>query len=416
MKRLILVAALALIARASLFAAISAERGLVHVEPSEIARNIIDGRGFVYDQYGARYRAWKEPLYIYLLAAVTKLTGGTDAALLAFHSLAGTACALAMFFVARRVLRDASRAWLAACLVAVNPFLLYYDTHFVHPLSADSLLFLLTLAMILRALDDRAGGAARPAFLAGLVAGAALWQRATLLAAGAGAWTAAAVFAGRRSYLRAFAVWTATALLTFAPWIVRNWLVLGRPVVTTDFAHILWLGNNPHSNGTYGDAEGRRVIGHAPDLVRSLNGASELQHVSLFAGEVRRFVAEQPGRFAELVATRLLGFFWFTPNAGLRYEGWQAVLYGLAYSGLLGLGLAGLVSVLRNADPGQRAAAAALCGAVAGLAALHAVTALNLKHRVPLELLLSVFAADPLARALAFVRGDPTSRADRRAA
>ena len=43
--------------------------------------------------------------------------------------------------------------------------------------------------------------------------------------------------------------------------------------------------------------------------------------------------------------------------------------------------------------------------AVAGLAVAHAVTAINMKHRVPFELVLAIFAAETIAQGIAAVRG-----------
>jgi 4-amino-4-deoxy-L-arabinose transferase-like glycosyltransferase len=396
MKRLLVVALAGALARGALYLAAPPEAGLRRFEPSLVAADMNRGRGFVFRQYGAPYRAWKEPLYIAVLAGLMRVAGDRDAPLLVLQGLTGCACGVGVAWIAGCLLGDGRRATVAGVLASVNPFLVYYDTHFVHPLSLDVLLFLLSVAAVLRALRTEAG-ATRRGLAAGIACGVALWQRATLLAAAAGAWIAALLVTapeGRSRRGRQAAIALATSIAVVSPWLVRNQRLVGRFVPTTDFAHVLWLGNNPLSNGTYSDAGGQRVFYLAdPAFQGSISQASEAEQYDLFLAEVGRFVREHPGRFATLVLTRLRAFFWFTPNAGIEYAPWQATLYGFFYSALLGLGLLGLVAFWRAAAPEARGRALVLLGAVFGLATVHSLTALNLKHRVPFEMVLCVFAA-----------------------
>lgn len=247
------------------FISLSSE-GLKRLESSEIAANLNAGQGFTFEQYGAIYYAWKEPLYIVLLAWLTRWTGTSDFSVLLFQSVFGIGTAIGIALIAHSLFRDTSRALVAGTTAAMNPFLIYYDTHFVHPLSLDSLLFVSSVGMILIALNYPEEGLKRP-LAAGFVMGVALWQRWTLLAAGAAAWIIALWgFRPRRRVVAHAVVWVAAAVLTISPWIVRNYMILGRVVLTTDFAHILWLGNNPLSNGTYSDMRGQRVF-HLADPV-----------------------------------------------------------------------------------------------------------------------------------------------------
>ncbi len=379
---------------------------LGRLEYSVIADHLNAGRGFAFEQYGTTYRAWKEPLYIALLAGITRRGSHSTGLLVAFHTLFSLAAALGVAWIARRLLGDPVKAAVAGVLAAVNPFLVYYDTHWIHPLGMDTFLFVAVAGAIVWAAE--AHGRFGRTLWAGLVMGLALWQRAALAACGLAAWAAAAVVTPRpRRALIAqrAAVWLGAAAVLFSPWLVRNQALFGRLIVTTDAAHILWLGNNPRSNGTYSDMTGRRVIASAdPGMLSRLDGASELEQEGIFRSEAVRFIREQPGRFAALALRRLGAFVWFSPNAGLTYAPWQDALYRIAYSFLLGVGLAGLRLTWRRVDEASRRRLCLLLAAVAGLAAVHAMTAVNMKHRVPLELVLSVFAAEALARGLARAR------------
>ena len=397
-----------IIVRATVIALQPGPLHLHELEPSVIARNLNEGRGFTFEQYGAMYRAWKEPLSIVLLAQLTRWTGEQPWLIVLVQSAFGIGAALGVALIARRLFGPSGRAILAGIIAAANPFLVYYDTHCIHPLSLDALLFVAVVATLLSVVPIRGKGMSGVA-ASGFLMGVALWQRASLLASGVASWLAGLACAGRRDrgvVARRFVVWVSLAVLVIAPWVIRNYRLFGRVVLTTDAAHIFWLGNNPWSNGTYSDMAGQRVIAHAdPAFLAKLRGASEVEQSDLFWAEAARFIREHPGRFAGLVVRRLWAFVWFSPNAGIEYAAWQGLLYRVAYIGLLTLGLLGFVGFWQRAGPEGRCRALLLGAAVAGLAAVHAVTAINLKHRVPLELVLSLFAAEALARGLARTRG-----------
>jgi len=380
--------------------------GLTRLEPSVIADNLNAGRGFTFPQYGTMYHALKEPLYITLLAWLVRWTGEHQLVLLVFQGCFGIAAALGVAWIARFLLDDPRKATVAGVIAAVNPFLVYYDTHFIHPLSMDSVFFIAATGANLVAVSRVT--TLRPTLVAGLVTGAALWQRVTVLATGVGSWSAAVWLArtgSRRRVMQRAAVWLCVAGVVISPWFVRNYRFFGRLVFTTDAAHILWLGNNPWSNGTYSDLEGQRVFYRAdPVFQDQMSGASELEQSDLFLGAVRQFIVEHPVQCGSLVLRKLWAFVWFSPNAGLIYTPWQRLLYRVAYVVLLMLGIAGLIRCWRRTDREHHRQVAVLLAAVAGLALVHALTAVNLKHRVPLELVLAVFAAESVGMGLAYVR------------
>lgn len=394
-----LVVAAALLARLAVWLVVFHGGPPVHEEPSEVAANLLSGRGYVFEQYGAPYVAWKEPLYMLGLAGVLRLFGPGDIAPLVVQSCIGAGVAVAAYALAREVLISGELgATLAGLLVAVNPFLLYYDTHYIHELSTDTLFFVLTTLLLVRLVarpDPRPGRAGR----AGLLSGLALWERSTLLASGLGFWLAALlVLRGRRTgILRQAAVWLAVALLVFAPWLVRNHLVLGRWVVTTDAAHIMWLGNNPLSNGTYSNSAGERVIYLDPAFLAQVTGRSELQQMDTFSNAARAFITSHPLDFLRLCAIRAWSFVWFSPNAGVDYTFPERVAYTANYVFLLILAAVGGIELWRRGSPGTRTTLLLLAGSIAGLAAVYVVSVVNLKHRVPLEVLLAVLAAQALA-------------------
>lgn len=375
------------------------------LEPSVMAANLQAGRGYVFEQYGATYRAWKEPLYIVLLSWVTAGPDNQIMPVVFFQSLCGLGVALAVAWLARMLLGHERHATIAGVLAAANPFLVYYDTQFIHPLSFDVLLFLMIVGTIVMAV--RRGMTRRWVLVAALAMGAALWQRAALVASGLFCWLAVWLSdrPTRGTTLRATAMWLAICAIVISPWLIRNYRLFGRVIMTTDSAHILWLGNNAWSNGTYSDQQGMRWLGYADPVFRQqLAQATELEQYDLFLQDVHRFIKADPERFATLLLQKLWAFIWFSPNAGFNYASWQASIYQGWYLGILVMGLVGLALAWRRGLPAGRRLLAITLASGLGLAAVHMLTAVNLKHRVPIEMLLAVCTAETLARGYAAIR------------
>lgn len=403
-RSLILVIVAGILARIALLMLLSdGLPDLRKLEPSIIAANINAGKGFVYEQYGAEYRAWKEPLYIGVLAWLTRCAENNDLAVIVFQSFFGILTAIGVMFLARHILGDTNKAALAGVIAAANPFLVYYDTQFIHPLSMDAFLFIAVIGAILFAAVNKTGSFLRT-IIAGVVMGLAMWQRASLLAAGVVMWIARIILGSERRRRIAIhgILWLCVSMIIISPWLIRNYKITNRFLVTTDFAHILWLGNNPSSNGTYSDELGRRVIIHAsPELKAAMRGASEIGQYDIFMDEVRSFIKENPLRFSALALQRMRAFVWFSPNAGIEYTLRQGILYRGIYAGLLSLGLLGMWLFWQRASEEERRRFLVMTAAVLGIALTHAVTAINLKHRVPFELILSIFSAEGISFGLA---------------
>ena len=406
---LIVITAAALLARVIVLLALRPPAGLLRQEPSVIAANINAGFGFVYPQYGAMYYALKEPGHIALLAVLTRTFGDRDLPILILQWSCGVAVAILTAVFTRRLTGDATAGLVAGVLVATNPFLVYYDSLLVHSLSLDMLLFVATTAATIWAADDARRGWRR-VVLAALITGLALWQRSLLFFGNVGTWGASILVAhgARRRQVGRALVWTAIALLLVVPWFARNRVVVGRWLFTSDFAHVLWLGNNPLSNGTYSDGDGERIYYRAdPAFHARIDGKSEVEQMEVFLDAVGTFVREHPGQAASLVLRRVVAFVWFAPNIGAEYRQWQVGAYVVWYTALLVLGVAGAIRLWRGADATLRRRLTLLAGAVAGIVALHAVVAINMKHRVPLEIVLAGCAGAYLAGALRSLRRRP---------
>jgi hypothetical protein len=105
------------------------------------------------------------------------------------------------------------------------------------------------------------------------------------------------------------------AFLVVSPWIIRNYVVFGRPVMTTLSGFAQWLGNNPwtygtcNSNDSLDDPQMIYVSDRYPDLWE----VDELTRSDYFKKATRDYLikifSSNPRRVIELYGSKLIYFF-----------------------------------------------------------------------------------------------------------
>jgi 4-amino-4-deoxy-L-arabinose transferase-like glycosyltransferase len=184
-----------------------------------IAAALADGRGFShpFPFLVLHPTAWRPPLYPLLLGTVYQVTGPSVAAGQVLGAVLGTGVVVLGALLAERMAGPGAGV-AAGVGLALYPPLVAADV----TLLTESLSLLLLLAVVLLA------GTGRWA-LAGVAAGLLTLTRpsAQALVGVIGLWLAWQV--GWRRAL----VFVACAAAVVAPWVVRNWVQLGRPVLVT---------------------------------------------------------------------------------------------------------------------------------------------------------------------------------------
>jgi hypothetical protein len=157
------------------------------------------------------------------------------------------------------------------------------------------------------------------------------------------------------------------AVLVISPWLIRNYLLFGKCVFSTNAGITFWNGNNPFTTGSGWDVyieRLRQYSGHPfPDypeggivtprpypLPRELEtqvdqlGELELDRRLLQAGMA--FIQTQPRLWLSLTYQKLVSFWWFRPNigaVGYLYNPEWILPYKLVYIPLLALAVTGIV-------------------------------------------------------------------------
>ena len=374
-----------------------------------LALGVVEGRG--YSSPGTTIpTAYRPPLYPLLLAA----TGGTQStfAVAIVNVLLGTATVGMVLLIGRRLSLGSRATLLAGLLTAIDPLLLYYTSF---PMTETLCTCLLTawLWALLRMQTAVGRSQLLWAAAAGLLLGLTalcrptVWACAVLLLA---AWllfqrtgrTSLAVSQSSESTTApirpsAIVLLVIAALLTVAPWAIRNWQVFGRPIVTTTHGgYTLLLGNNQAYydevvkqslgviwDGSHGPGQGA----WAANLLKQTRDAGlsgELERDRWMSGQARRTIRTQPTTFLRACLRRFLHFWSIVPNVRSDASLPQfAVLAVGAYYGILFTTLAcGFACIITGRVSRTRWIAPLLL--VAGFAGVHLVYWSDARMRAPI--------------------------------
>lgn len=362
-------------------------------EYDAIARNLLAGQGYVLEHLGTTYLAFFSGVpYVLATAAVYVVAPGAPIAMLVVQALFSVLLCAVGWRIGRRIGGDAA-ALPAALLVGLHPGLVYYDTHKLHPLGFDALtLAAATLALLAMG----ASPSARTAAFAGVALGLAALERPTGLAVVPLVLVWLALRAEERRYRgRRAAAYVGATLLVLLPWVVRNQVALGAPLLSTTAAEAFWRGNAAHSLGSSYLPSGDTVLGTAPVALRGkLAGQDELGQSRLFWGTAVEDLRGRSLGFLIGVARKFVGFWTVLPVSGILYPPAWVYGYFAYYAAILALALVGCASLWAPEGP-----AGAVPGLLAVLAVLIGVSLaqslfyVELRHRWAVEPLLLVLTA-----------------------
>ena len=344
-------------------------------------------------------RAWEMPGAALFFAPAVWLFGPHAAVIpirLAQAVLLVVQCAL-VAFIARRIFGKHSVAFLASCIAALYPFLIFYQGL----LLSETLFNTLLLAGVAALYWSRERGLRVDSALviASLCFALATLTKATLtilppLLLAATAWTAGANL--RR---------TVTILLTtsclyaafMSPWWIRNAVVLHAFVpFTTSSAHNLYLGNNPY-NPNAGIDWSRDVD---PAVVAKITALpDELARQQAFNKAALDYIKENPEIFVRAAAKKFARFWNTVPNAAEFRTGLYSIISAASFGPVLALALVCAVRSRR-----QWRVLAPLYLIIGYFTFVHVVTIASLRYRLPVEPLLIILAAEPFVACIDAIR------------
>jgi hypothetical protein len=352
-------------------------------EEDEIARNLLAGRGYVYQFLGTERLTFGLPAFPLILAGLHALDGGPDRYRLIGIVQAGLSAitVLAAWSIGTQLLARAA-GMLAAIAVALHPALIFYSAVAVFPPVYEhalaAVVFLAALALVrCRSVASAIGFGAAVAVAVVLRPNVALG--------------AAAVLGGlflrppRTVLLVAAAIPIAVVLATSA----RNFTAVGHAAPTPTGCTQLWVGNNPWSMGGAMAADGTSVFDAMDDELKArVYGRTEREQEQAFCDATAAFFADQP-RATFWQATKLFYFWWFSPVAGLLYPPGAIEVYKVVYGAEVALALIGAVVVWRK---GWRAGLLTLLVLMFVISFVQALFYVDGRHRLIVEPVLAAVA------------------------
>jgi 4-amino-4-deoxy-L-arabinose transferase-like glycosyltransferase len=214
---------------------------------SDVAVNLMQGQGFVAEP-GGKPILWRAPLYPAFLAVVYSVFGEHhETAVFVAQTALDSITAILIYWMGRRLFSE-SVGIFAAAIFALHPLSAYYSLRFM-----PEPLFTMTFTAVIAAWSVAWQHRRPSAFMAvgALIAVAALVKPVAL-----GLWPFLAVCAGYRlrnqpgRAMTTALVLTIACLMVLTPWMLRNYHVTGRMVLSaTGGGYAFWLGNQMSSDG-----------------------------------------------------------------------------------------------------------------------------------------------------------------------
>lgn len=344
-------------------------------------------------------RAWEMPgTAIFFTPAVWLF--GADAAVLPIRFAQSVLLVIQSALIAltaQRIFGKGIAAFFAASLAVLYPFFLFYQG-----LLLSETLFNTTLLAGIAALywwRDRGLRIDLALVITCLCFAAATLTKATLtilppLLIAATAWAAEA------HLRRALVILVAASCLYGAfmsPWWIRNAALLGTFVpFTTSSAQNLYLGNNPRNP----DAGIDWANNVEPNVVaRILALPNEVERQRAFGKAAIDYIRNNPTAFLHAAEMKFVRLWNLVPNAPEFSAGWYPIISAASFGPVLALAL---ICAMRWRH--QWCLFAPLYLLVGYFTLVHVVTIASLRYRLPIELILILLAAEPLAALVERIR------------
>jgi 4-amino-4-deoxy-L-arabinose transferase-like glycosyltransferase len=300
------------------------------------------------DWLGIGKTAVRMPLYPVFLALAASF-GKSYLWIVIPQAIIGTGTALCAFLISR-FLFGSECGFLSASLTAVYPYYVVHDT----ALQETSLFTFLTALSIF--LLCRATKIASTAswILAGISLGMAILTRQTLAPFALLSMAWATLIAGPwRTRLARCAALSLTLSLIVGGWLVRNYCVVGVPILTSELGLQLWKANNPltfsHYPGESIDLSEKEALAALlpSDLaqIEALEG-NEVLESNWFFAKGATYIRGHVLKTLEAAGRKIVaGFSWsFNPSRDWLTQ----VAYAASYGQISILGIAGMIMARRR--------------------------------------------------------------------
>jgi 4-amino-4-deoxy-L-arabinose transferase-like glycosyltransferase len=319
------------------------------------AANVLAGDGIFFRYTALPGESWanRPPLYPLFLAGLQAVFGDSAIAIIVAQSILGAASVLLVAMVAFRLAGPRASVF-AATGMALYPYFLGNDTTLIEQplyvvlMSAFTLVLLGALRRPIRGPRRLVASACASGTLAGLCA---LTRETALVFAALVCLLA--LFGWTNLRFRRRLAWTAIFVASItavcSPWLARNHLRFGVPVMALTTGKALWVGNNPHTfavypEGSIDDSENVAWARLPTDIHARLRGArDERERDRIFRGLAIAHISAHPGRCAWRGLVKMGQA--FTPRLSPpRGGGLPDLVHGICATLLIVMGIGGAIA------------------------------------------------------------------------
>jgi len=358
-------------------------------EYDDLARHVVSGEGYVYNQLGTPYRSFYAGLgYVAINTVTDWLFPEQPRAMAVVQSVYSCALVAVVFLISRRFF-SGGEALVAAALVAFHPALVYYDARKLHPLGFDTLMMMVAVWLLLRLRTDRRAWVAAAT---GAAMGLAIFQRGSMMlfCAASLVWLARVIHP-RSDSIRVAIAYLIGIVVVLGPWAARNYSIHGIVMLESMTMQQLWKGNASYSNGSGYLAGGRNVYEAAPErLVLEWQKRDETGQFRLFRDEALAEMRSDPVRAATLIAKKFVYFWTAPPNSGQSYPARFSFVYLSYYAVMLVAAVIGLAAAFKRVTLKRDVVLIVMY--FASISIVHAIMFVEMRHRWGAEPLLLAFA------------------------
>lgn len=352
-----------------------------------LGQSIAEGSGYV-NSHG-QPTAFRSPGYPIFLAALAKMTNLDAPTVRYAQACAGSITVLLLSLLSLRMAGPVA-SLVSAGLAAGYPYFVY-STAALFPVTLFSLTLVASVTFLFFGLEEnRLGNIA----LAGLCMGVAILTRtsAAVLAAATLLWLMIILYKSPVKLLLTLLVFSLSMSSVVFPWLLRNYYVLGAPVLSTNGGRNLWLGNNPSSTANSGSN-----IEMPEEFARRIAMASEIEADRLYSRTALEHIKADQQHYFRLAIKKGIAFWRFDPSPTTegypRYKSLHNLFSYLSYAPIVLLALTGFA--IANRMSKKKMLLWWLFGLFFTL--LHAVYISKVRFRLPLDYFLILMAGTAIS-------------------
>ncbi|PKN00412.1 MAG: hypothetical protein CVU78_01300 [Elusimicrobia bacterium HGW-Elusimicrobia-2] len=348
-----------------------------------MASALASGQGFV-----SHLRA---PGYIVFLAGIFKIFGvGNMAAVRLIQALIGSLQVVFIYFLTFKIFRRRLPAYIAAGLLAVYPYLVFYSSH---ALSETLYSFLLTISAfyIYRMADE--GHGLRSSVAAGILAAFAALTKSTVLAV---APFIVLWFILNNVPAKKIFFFFLSGLAVMAPWTVRNYNKFGGLFPVTPSGSYLFQAYNKETMRLETETRQLKDVRWYTEEYLEIEKLPVLAADKEYHRKALAFIRSNPSTVLKLMRMRFSHFWRAYPATKSGFQ----KLSALVTSGpVLFLGLAGMLL-----SAGLWKKTMLLIALIFTFNAAHMVFLCTLRYRIPIDPFFMIFAAFTVERLIVTMR------------